>query len=96
MLTHCRWQSDDGLKFIDFDVALSSRFECALTSGQLHYHLAEKNWLFDFTAMTQTNVLVRRCHFLSSPSTFLFLMLTMKFDFSATDIIQEKHSTGCY
>jgi hypothetical protein len=54
-----RWQSDDGHKFIDFDANLSSRLEHALTTGQLQFQIAEKNWLFDFTAMTQTNVRVR-------------------------------------
>ena len=53
-----RWQSDDGSKFIDFDAAYSSRLESALLAGLKQFQIAEKNWLFDFSTMKQTNVLV--------------------------------------
>lgn len=54
-----RWQSDDGSKFLDFDAAYSLRLESALLAGLKQFQIAEKNWLFDFSTMKQTNVLVR-------------------------------------
>lgn len=53
-----RWQSDDGSKFIDFDAAYSSRLEGAVLAGLQHCQIAERNWLFDFATMKQTNIIV--------------------------------------
>ena len=55
----CRWQSDDGSKFNDFDAVTVSLLERARIDGQHQAQVAERNWSFDLVAMTQTNVTVR-------------------------------------
>jgi hypothetical protein len=57
-----RWQSDDGLKFNDFDSVTVSLLERARIDGQHQVRVAGKNWSFDLVAMTQTNMAVRLCY----------------------------------
>ena len=91
-----RWESDDGTKWNNFDATLCSLLENARSSGQHQFQIPERSWLFDLSAMTQTNVKVRGTlplSLLSQPCIVTFFMQSLST--RKVQRIQAGEPTGC-